>query len=345
MTISGRLIIALTLAALPLAATPAFAQAKPGEKLDKDKGQGSIKDQERDYLADEYYKAGKRLYDEMRYREAAVQLRLAVKVAPTHGDARRLLDQTLYILGDKEAGYKDEARRFIEEREVKIGLAAMEVERLYAEGLRAMERQEYPAAIERFERVIETIRWFPYNIDKSGLKAQAETKMAEAKSKESEREALFKEQQQKAAREEAAIWEQRQTAYHQARVKQLYDQAEAAFERTDYAKAERLCQSILLQEPSHDKAAKLLDRSAHARRFKDELYAIENGIEEMKRLIEGVYEAAIPYQAIFSFPSDAEWQAVQKRALDLQEAFERKGAPESPEEQPQARVRPADGTA
>ena len=169
----------------------------------------------------------------MRYIEAAQQLRLALKVDPSHAEASRLLDQTLYILGEREAGYRDETRRFVEERQVKIGSASMEIERLYAEGLRFMERQEFPKAVERFERVLETSRWFPYNIDKSGLKAQAEQKMAEAKAKEAEREELFREQQQKAAREEAAIWEQRNQAYHQAKVRTLFEQAQVAFEETD----------------------------------------------------------------------------------------------------------------
>jgi type II secretory pathway component HofQ/Flp pilus assembly protein TadD len=332
MMISGRTILALTLAALPFAWCPE-ALAQDGGKLDKDKGAGTVKEQERAFLGDSYFKVGKQLFDEMRYREAAAQLRLAVKADPNHAEARKLLDQTLFILGDSAGAYRDEARRFIDERQVKIGQASMEVERLFAEGLRFMEKQDYPAAIERFERVVETIRWFPYNIDKSGLKAQAEEKMAEARTKETEREALFKEQQQTAAREQSAIEEQRQSSYHQARIRQLFEQAMAAFERTDYAKAERLCQTLIRQEPSHDHARKLLDRARHARRFKDEVYTIENGIEEMKRLIEGVYEAAIPYQAIFSFPGDDEWAAVQKRAVELQEAFERKGAAESPEEQ------------
>src|SRR5205085_942971 len=124
----------------------------------------------------------------------------------------------------------------------------------------------------------------------------------------------------------------RQNAYQAARVRQLYDQAVNAFERTDYKKSEEHARRVLAIEPTHQDAAKLVERAKTARRFKEELYTIENGIEEMKRLMEGVYEAAIPYQAIFAFPADDEWQQVQRRAVQLQDAFERKGTPESPEE-------------
>ena len=68
MTIRGRLILAVMLAALPLAASPVFAQAKPGDKLDKDKGAGSVKDQERAQLAEAYYQTGKRLYEDRRHQ-------------------------------------------------------------------------------------------------------------------------------------------------------------------------------------------------------------------------------------------------------------------------------------
>lgn len=319
---------------------PLVAQATPDERApgarggDKLDGQqnGSVKDQERAALSEAYLRTGKRLYDELRYKEAAEQLRLALKADPQNAEAQRLLDQTLYILGEREGGYKDQARALSEERQVKIQTASMEIERLYAEGLRYMERAEYPKAIERFERVIETIRWFPYNVDKSGLKAQAEAKLAEAKAKEAEREQLFREQMQRAAREDAEVWEKRNQAYREARIAALFDQARTAFERTEYSKAERLCQQILEMEPGHALAPKLRDRAAAARRFKAEVTAIEDEVEEMKRLIEGVYEAAIPYQAIFSFPSDEDWALVEKRALDLQAMFERKGKEESPVE-------------
>ena len=303
-----------------------------GDTGEKKQGEGTVKDQERAALSTTYYTTGRRLYDELRYQEAAAQLRLAVKADPTNAEAQRLLDQCLYILGEREAGYRDQTRALIDERQVKIQTASMEIERLYAEGLRYMERSEYPRAIERFERVIETIRWFPYNIDKSGMKAQAEQKMAECKAKESEREQLYKEQLQKTAKEEAGVWEKRNQAYHEAQVNTLMEQAEVAFERTDYEKSERLCQKILDLEPAHPLAPKLKERAAHARRYKIELRAMDDKIDEMKRLIEGVYEAAVPYQEIFSFPSDKEWAAVEKRAVDLQELFERKGQAESPEE-------------
>jgi general secretion pathway protein D len=297
---------------------------------------GSLKEQEQATLSEAYYREGERLFGEMRYQEAAMQLRLAVRANPQNVEAQRLLDQVLYLLGDREAGYRDQTRELIRERDVKIQGASMEIERLYAEGLRYMDRAEYPKAIERFERALETIRWFPWPVDKSGLKAQIEAKMAEAKQKEAERELLFKEQMQKTAKEEAAVFEKRNQAYHQAQIRTLYEQAEAAFERTEYEKCERLCKKVLDMEPGHGPAAKLLETAAHARRFKLEVSRIDDDAEEMKRLIEGIYDAAIPYQEIFSFPSDKEWAAVEKRAVDLQAMFERKGRAESPEE---ARIR------
>ncbi len=317
----------------PLLAQAAPPGARPGggDALDE-RGPGSVKDQERAALSEAYYKQGLKLYEEMRYDEAAAQLRLAVRADPGNAEAQRLLDQVLYILGEREHGFRDQTRQLAEERRVKVQQASMEIERLYAEGLRHMERGEYAKAIERFERVLETIRWFPYNIDKSGLKAQAEAKLAEAKEKEAERELLFRQQMQRAAREEAEILEKRNQAYHEGRIANLLEQARDAFERADYKKAEQLALMVLELEPGHAFARKLREHAASARRLATEAKVIEDDAEEMKRIIQGVYEAAIPYQAIFSFPPPEEWAAVEKRAIELQEFFERKGRAESPEE-------------
>lgn len=321
----SQLAVLLAFAALPLAGRQSFAQVP-------DKKDGSVKDQERAALGEAYLKEGQRLFGEMRYNDAAAQLRLAVKADPGNADAQRLLDQTLYLLGEREEGYRDQLRRELDDRQVKIQNATMEMERLYGEGLRYMERSEYPKAIERFERVLETIRWFPYNIDKSGMKAQTETKLAEAKAKEVDQERYIRQQQQDTAKDEASVFEKRNEAYQKAQVRTLYEQAQIAYERMEFEKCERLCNRVLVIEADHQPVLKLREQAAHSRRFKVEVTAIEENIDEMKRLIEGVYEAAVPYQEIFAFPSDREWAMVEKRAVDLQELFERKGRPESPEE-------------
>ncbi|MHC4828814.1 MAG: type II secretion system protein GspD, partial [Planctomycetota bacterium] len=178
-------------------------------------------------------------------------------------------------------------------------------------------------------RAIETIEYFPYNIDTSGLKSQAGEGLKIARERDKERELFLREQRQKAAREEAAIWEQRNLAYHHARVRTLMERAAFAFERTEYAESEELTAKVLELEPKHLPALKLNDRARHSRRFKTELETIELKLEEMKRLIEGVYEAAIPYQKIFMFPSDEEWEVVQKHSDDLKRRFEIRGEAES----------------
>jgi general secretion pathway protein D len=156
--------------------------------------------------------------------------------------------------------------------------------------------------------------------------------MAEAKQKAAERELEFKKEMQRAAKEEQEILEKRNQAYHEGKIRMLLEQGRDAFERTEYEKARSIAEAILKLDPGHVLARKLRDYAATAERQKLEMRLFEDDVEEMKRLIEGVYEAAIPYQAIFSFPSDEQWAAVEKRAVELQEFFERKGHIESPEE-------------
>jgi len=196
-----------------------------------------------------------------------------------------------------------------------------------------MSRSEYQQAIEQFERVLETLKYFPYPIDKTGFKAHVEGKLKEAKDKEVQRDTQEKKAMQDLALQNSQVLESRNEAYLRARVKTLFEQAETAYDRTDYALALRLAGQVIDLDPSFTLAYKLRERAENARRFKAEVTAIEDETEGMKRLIEGVYEAAIPYQEIFQFPSPREWAAVEKRAVDLENMFERKGHVESPEEQ------------
>ena len=138
-------------------------------------------------------------------------------------------------------------------------------------------------AIDRFDRAKETIQFFPYNIDTSGLMSQAEEGLKLATRRQKEREIHLREQFQKSAREEAAIWEQRNLAYHHARIRTLMEQAKVAFDRTEFEKAERLADSVMEIEPTHLQAKKLAERARHARRFQYELDTIEEKMEEMKR--------------------------------------------------------------
>ncbi|MFC1705723.1 hypothetical protein ACFL59_02740, partial [Planctomycetota bacterium] len=326
----------LAQAGAPARGGPVVAQAGKGGRPRPPAGKparGSVKQQEERYLADSYAATGAELYRQMRYHEAAVQLRIAVRLDPNNAEAQSLLDRTLYILGDREAGFRDEMRRLVDETQVHIRLATMEVERLFKEGQGFMNRSEFDRAIERFEKVIETIRYFPYNVDKSGIRAQADSALSVAKAKEQDRQLHLKRERQRAAAEEAAIFEQRNLAYHHARVRNLMEQAKAAFRRMEFGKAEDLTASVLALEPTSREAAKLKERAAHARRIMAELERIETSIEETQRLIEGVYEAAIPFQSVFKFPSEDDWRIVEKRSFDLKRLFLKKGKTESPEEQ------------
>ncbi len=305
------------------------------DPLDDIGRQLGIDEQEKKFLADSHFKAGQSLYGELRYREAIAELKRCLKVDPSHVEARRLLEQALYIVGDSD-GYKDVTRQYIDETEVKIQLGRMEVERLYNDGLRLMQQKEFTRAAEKFERVLEALRWFPWDIDTSGLRGQAEAELKKARSEESAREQLFREQQQQAAKEAARLDELRSQAYHQARIKTLFEQATEAYARNEFDKCKDLCYRVLSLEPTHANARKLVERAETARRLKAELDILDEDTEQMQRVIEGVREAAVPFQSIFAFPSDEQWAAVEKRAVDIQEYFERKGEPESPDE---ARIR------
>ena len=141
----------------------------------------TLEEQERQALAKNYLATGRNLFQQLRYREAAANLNRASALDPNNLEAVRLRDRVMWILGDRRAEYRDAVRTMVDERLAKIDQARVEMERVFHEGEMLMKRQRYDRAQERFQRVLEAIRWFPYDIDREGLRAKAQARIAEAR--------------------------------------------------------------------------------------------------------------------------------------------------------------------
>ena len=118
--------------------------------------------------AERFYRSGLNLYRQRRYEEAAHDLRIAARLDPKHEKARKLLFEVLWIIGERRGEIHDTARKLVEQRRARIQQAQAEMERVYVEARRLFDDKEFEDAIERFEQVLEIIRWFPYFIDKKG---------------------------------------------------------------------------------------------------------------------------------------------------------------------------------
>lgn len=288
----------------------------------------SLEDQERKALAQNYYLTGKNLFQQLRYREAANNLQRAVDLDADLAEARQLLDRAGWILGDRKAEYRDSVRTIVEERQARIHQARVEMERLFTEGELLMERQRYEEAQQRFSRVLEAVRWFPYDINREGLRDRAEARITEAKRMAEEQERRRRQMLQEAARQAAEHEKANTRRYMEATLKALVADAKEALRVENYDKCERLCRDILERRPDHAEALQLLELAKEERRRREIARTYRERVENWRRQFEWVDASAIPYQQILQFPGRAEWSEIAARELPIVEQLaRRRGGP------------------
>lgn len=289
----------------------------------------SLEEQERKALAENYHKTGKRLFQEMRYAEAEDNLHRAVKLDPSNADAERLLDRTRWITGDRRAEHKETVRVLAEERLAKVEQAKVELERLMTEGDLLMDRQRYEEAQERYQRVLEAIRWFPYNIEQGGAQARAESRIAEARRLADEQGRRRRHMLQEAARQAAEFDRANNRRFLEATLKALFEDAKDAYRAGRYEKCETICDDILRRQPDHAEAATLKDDALEAAYREKVEQSYRDTVEHWRRQIEWVEASAVPYQDLFRFPNADRWAEISARDIPIRELLEqRRGASE-----------------
>jgi len=71
-------------------------------------------------VAEKLYRTGYRMYQDLRYEEAAHELRIAVRLDPDHEKAKKLLYEVLWIIGERKGEIHDTARQLVERRLARI---------------------------------------------------------------------------------------------------------------------------------------------------------------------------------------------------------------------------------
>ena len=172
----------------------------------------------------------------------------------TEGEAGKELGDAL---GDRRGEIFDMARELADARVVAVKQMQIEVDRLFREGELLVSKERYDSAIERFERVLETIRWFPYNVSRDELQKRAEVAISKARDLRGEQLRRFRRQRQQAAIEEAKAEKAQSLRYRNARLKALYRNALEAYKAERYTRCEELCEEILRARPSDLQTSRL----------------------------------------------------------------------------------------
>lgn len=265
--------------------------------------------------------AAQKLINDLRYLDAEGRLQEALRLDPNNEIARGLLDQVHFVLGDRSGEIRDFTREELERERVRRSQAKVELQRLYRDGLLKAEAGEFEAATRIFDRVLEQIEWFYFNEDLSSLKTEAEAQRQSADARAKQKAMEDRRRQEAAAAESKDAEASRSLQFLQNRVRNMIERVHRAFENNRYEEAIRLCEQILDADRGNPEASRLLRRAKELRHLHEVTRVAHRTQQEWERSFLNVYEAQVPYQDIFNFPSADRWNSISRKVLSVEDRF------------------------
>jgi type II secretory pathway component GspD/PulD (secretin) len=231
--------------------------------------------------------------------DAAVTTAVVATSAMTQDSAT---DDTTKVAAEAEERWK-----------IKQQQLQMEAEATYTEGMKLLEQNRVDDAILYFDQVLNHIRVAPVsvnwgNLEERATSAKEQAERARAKSKaETSRE--------RDAQAFAKIQEAEQAAAQrrQSQILVLLDDSIAAYNRNDFADAERLSNEVLKQDPHNDRARRLNVAAVEAQRTSANEDAVEKRKEEFRRWKQEIEETRIPYADIHIGPNPDDWRKLTEK--------------------------------
>jgi len=331
---------ATPLAAGPMEEQPAFGEDEPGaieggatRELSENEETARImevfgvEEGAKKETAERFYRSGLNLYRQLRYQEAAHDLRIASRLDSSHDKARKLLYEVLWIIGERKGEIHDVARQLVEQRRARIQQAQAEMERVYVDARRLFDDKMYEEAINKFEQVLEIVRWFPYFIDKKGYEDAAKFWIGLARIEAQAKEQFTRSVQQKIAQEQKEFEQASDYRYIRAKIVTLMEQAKEDVRLEKYSRAEGTLGKVLRLDPHNDEAIKLLAHATRYRHLKKQLQNVQDKVEHMQRAYEDVDRVAIPYMDLLRYPNEKEWEIISQRELPLLKMIQREESP------------------
>lgn len=258
-----------------------------------------------------------RLMAELRYLEAEEKLQEALRLDPQNEKARELLEVTLLVLGERRGEIQDFIRGEVDRQNVRLQQDLVELERLYVDGRRKMDDQNYSPAIRAFDQVLERIRWFPFNVDLSELRARAEGSRDEAIRLQRELDADMRREREMRVRENALAEQSRSLEYINNRIEEMTRKLRRLYADHEYEEAIELADQILELDPSRDRIARVRREAVELRHLKEVMDISDRTREEWERTFLSQLESEIPYTDIFNFPSDEEWNKISRKQVGV----------------------------
>lgn len=262
-----------------------------------------------------YFKTGMGFYNAFDYVEAAKHFQKSVDADPTNKEAQLYLHNAQLFNGDRMQEFRTSAERLAARRQARVKQERIELVRLFQEGEKLFEQNEFDRAISKFEQVLEKVKWFPYDIDDGDYDEQASQYVVQAKALKRDQRLAEREEQERIAFDEAMQEESASNARDRSKLRDLISRANDELTVQKYDKAERSAKEILAVDPSNQEAARIMEMARTGRHLYKAAWLHDMNAEQGAIDTESRWNVAIPYldKNGVSFPPQAEWEMSEGR--------------------------------
>lgn len=283
------------------------------DDLAQDADRLALQRQKQEVLAAKFVELGDQLLDQGDLAGSLEQYSSALEVMPNNEAARAGFRNVQALLGDPLA----DAGEFLDDaasrEQVRREQARLEADDARRRAEAAMRAGNYDAAVAEFRKAITILQYHPLiadeSLDEVVLRNRLETAQSlrdDAQEQEASRLAQVAEEQKRAA--EADAKEARDT-----RLKRLYADAYAAFQRTDYRRAEDLANQILLVDSDNEHAMEMRDIAQSARHQTVSMENQRKFREEWLKTFEELDTSSLPQVDSIVFDDLRRWSKTLER--------------------------------
>ena len=269
--------------------------------------------EQRQVLSNAAIEEGDRHFDRAALNEALAAYSEALAIDPSNQTARERIQRVEAAMGEDYAVAADALQDEVERQMVRRAQARIEAERYSARGDVALSKGEYEAAIQNYRNAKLVLRYHPLIATDSLDEQIVSGKLANAEElAENARIAALRAEEEKArrAREQKELAERR---YKEEKLVTLFNEAHAAFQNQSYAKAEKLCNQVLLEDPDNAAAMQLAEVARKARHEKRNTLNRRNYREQWIRTFEDLRHSNVIQTEALVFDDIDRWRQVSKR--------------------------------
>jgi tetratricopeptide (TPR) repeat protein len=249
-------------------------------------------------------KAGKENIEMGAFSDALRNFERAVELDPTNKDAQEGLSTAQTMLDLKEKKFGDLAAEYARQRAVGLQVEKTRLDNMFNKAMQLYQQERYADAVEAFTRTAGQARYLAPSIDVSqtaeqcALYTQKALQAAEEKRRREERARL-----EQAKEETERIRQERENLLDE-RTQALYRQASVLFEQHRYEECRKVCDEILLKDPTNGAAESLREAANEASRTESIDRAVKARRVETERHWQETRAMSVPQSELVYMPRD-----------------------------------------